>query len=113
MGALSANLDLADAVMNILVCPEDFPLFGFTWEAQWPNGTTWKEYYMSLFLPFGLHSSSVLFNSFLDALEYAKQVNCTPDLLHSLDNQALLHFQDNVDMIVQMSADFGFAINPR
>ena len=62
MGALMAKLDLADAFKHILVCPEDWQLLCCSWDVSLPDGSVQQQYYVNLFLPFGVCSSPVIFN---------------------------------------------------
>ena len=54
VGALSAKLDLADAFKHILIRSQDWPLLHSSWDLQHPNSSTYRLYYVELFLPFGL-----------------------------------------------------------
>ena len=58
----------------------------FTSAAEQPNRTMQKEYYMALFLPFGLQSFPVLFKEYTSALENDMQVSCILIILLYLDN---------------------------
>ena len=62
------KLDLADAFKCILVHPEDWPLLCSLWDTTQTDGSVLQQYYIDLFLPFGLHSSPAIFNHYVNAL---------------------------------------------
>ena len=86
VGTLMAKLDLANAVKHILVCPKDWPLLCSLWDTTQADSSVLSQYYIDLFLPFGLCSSPAIFNHYADALEFAMQANSINDLLHYLNN---------------------------
>ncbi len=55
VACLMAKLDVGNAYRNIPVRPDDWPLLGFVWQHR---------YYWDTVLPFGLASSSLLFETF-------------------------------------------------
>ena len=57
-----AKLDLANALKHILVHLDDWPLLCSSWDTFHPDGLVHRQYYIDLFLPFGLHSSLAIFN---------------------------------------------------
>ena len=75
-----AKLDLADAFKHILVRPEDWPLLCSSWDTVQADGSVLRQYYVDLFLPFGLCSSPAIFNHYADALEFAMWANGVQDL---------------------------------
>ena len=118
VGALMAKLDLADAFKHILVQPEDWPLLCSSWDMVQVDGSVLRQYYVDLFLPFGLCSSPAIFNHYANALEFAMQANSVQDLLHYLDDYFMAgptdtsDCQQNIGRMVQVCRDLGFAVNP-
>ena len=117
VGTLSAKLDLADAFKHILIRSQDWPLLGSSWDLQCLDSSICHLYYVDLFLPFGLHSSPVLFNEYADALQYAMKTNEVHDLLHYLDDYFAAgppHFlvcANNITTLIAMFEELGFTIN--
>ena len=113
-----AKLDLADSFKHILVCPEDWPLLCSSWEVPQADGSVLWQYYIDLFLPFGLCSSPAIFNHYTDMLEFAMWANDIQDLLHYLDNYFTAgpagtgDCQHNINIMFQVCRDLGFTINP-
>ena len=76
-------------------------------------------YHIDLFLPFGLHSSPVLFNEYADTLLYTMKTSKVQDLLHYLDDYFTIALQhslvcaNNISAMITMSKEFGFAVNPK
>ena len=68
VGTLMAKLDLADAFKHILVHPKDWLLLCSSWDVLQVDSLVLWQYYVDLFLPFGLHSSPAIFNHYADAL---------------------------------------------
>ena len=118
VGVLMAKLDLADAFKHILVRPEDWPLLCSSWDTVQADGSVLRQYYVDLFLPFGLCSSPAIFNHYADALEFAMWANSMQDLLHYLDNYFMAgpadtsDCQHNIGKMVRVCRDLGFAVNP-
>ncbi len=67
-GCLIAKLDIGSAYRNIPVRPEDWPLLGFEWQ---------HFYYWDTVLPFGLASSSLLFEVFALAARHVINARVT------------------------------------
>ena len=84
VGTLMAKLDLADAFKHILVHPKDWQLLCSSCNVLQADSLVLWQYYVDLFLPFGLCSSTAIFNHYADALEFAMQANSIQDLLHYL-----------------------------
>ena len=77
-GSFMAKTDLKSAFRLIPVHPEDWHLLGIYWQQQ---------YYVDLYLPFGLRSAPFLFNQLSDALEWVLKHNCgLQHVLHILDD---------------------------
>ena len=118
VGTLMAKLDLGDAFKHILVQPEDWPLLCSSWDTVQADGSVLRQYYMDLFLPFGLCSSLAIFNHYADVLEFAMWENGVQDLLHYLDDYFTAGPADtsdcqcNIGKVVQVCRDLGFAVNP-
>ena len=118
VGVLMAKLDLADAFKHIMVQPDDWPLLCSSCNTVQADGSVLRQYYVDLFLPFGLHSSPATFNHYADALEFAMQANNMKDFLHYLDDYFMAgpadtgECQHNIDTMVQVCRDLGFAVNP-
>ena len=118
VGALMAKLDLADAFKHIMVQPDDWPLLCSSWDTVQADGSVLRQYYVDLFLPFGLHSSPAIFNHYADVLEFAMWANSMWDLLHYLDDYFTAgpadtgECQHNIDTMVQVCRDLGFVVNP-
>ena len=118
MGTLMAKLDLANAFKHILVHPKDWPLLCSSWDILQADGLVLQQYYIDLFLPFGLHSSPAIFNHYADALEFAMWANSIWDLLHYLDDYFMAgptgtgECQHNINTMVQVCRDLGFMVNP-
>ena len=113
-----AKLDLANVFKYILVHPEDWLLLCSSLDASLPDGSVQQQYYVNLFLPFGLHSSPAIFNQYVDALEFAMWANCIRDLLHYLDDNLTVgqagsgECQHNISIMVKVCRELGFAVNP-
>ena len=118
VGTLMAKLDLANAFKHILVHPEDWPLLCSSWDVPQTDSLVLQQYYVGLFLPFGLHSSRAIFNHYANALEFAMQANGIRDLLYYLDDYFTAgptgtgDCQHNINTMVQVCRDLGFAMNP-
>jgi len=114
-GAQLAKLDLADAFHHIRVRQEDWELLGTTWTSD--SGHT--EYYLSTVLPFGLRSSPKLFNDFAEAARYIMIDRGAQYVDHYLDDFITVgapntsECQDNLDLMLQVCKDVGFAVNPK
>jgi len=77
-GAFMAKTDLKSAFRLIPIHPDDWHLLGIYWNNQ---------YYVDLYLPFGLRSAPYLFNQLSDALEWVLKHNYRlPRVLHILDD---------------------------
>ena len=73
-----AKTDLKSAFRLIPVHPDDWNLLGIYWKSQ---------YYVDLYLPFGLRSAPFLFNQLSDALEWILKNNYgLKHVLHILDD---------------------------
>ena len=113
-----AKLDLADAFKHILVWPDNWPLLCSSWDTVQADGSVLRQYYVDLFLPFGLHSSPAIFNHYANVLEFAMQANSVQDLLHYLDDYFTAgpadtgECQHNIGTMVQVCRDLGFTVNP-
>ena len=76
------------------------------------------QYYINLFLPFGLCSSPAVFNHYANALEFAMWENGIQDLLHYLNDYFRAgpagtgDCQYNINTMVQVCRDLGFTVNP-
>ena len=77
-GSFMAKTDLKSAFRLIPIHPDDWHLLGIHWQDQ---------YYVDLYLPFGLRSAPFLFNQFSDALEWI--------LKHNYGLQHVLHILDD------------------
>ena len=77
-GSFMAKTDVKSAFRLIPVHPEDCHLLGIYWQQQ---------YYVDLYLPFGLRSAPFLFNQLSDALEWV--------LKHNYGLQHVLHILDD------------------
>ena len=117
VGALMAKLDLADAFKHILVHPKDWPLLCSSWDTSLPDGSVHRQYYIDLFLPFGLCSSPAIFNQYANALEFAMQVNGISDLFLYLNDYFTAgpigsgKCQCNITSMVKVCKEMGFAVN--
>ena len=77
-GAYMAKTDLKSAFRLIPIHPDDWHLLGIYWQSQ---------FYVDLYLPFGLRSAPFLFNQFSDALEWILKHNYGLErVLHILDD---------------------------
>ena len=65
VGTLMAKLDLANGFRHLLVHPEDWPLLCSSWDMSLLDGSACWQYYINLFLPFGLCSSPAILTSML------------------------------------------------
>ena len=77
-GSFMAKTDLKSAFRLMPIHPEDWNLLGIYWQSQ---------YYIDLYLPFGLRSAPFLFNQISDALEWILKHNyglC--HVIHILDD---------------------------
>ena len=77
-GSHMAKTDLKSAFRLIPIHPDDWNLLGIYWKAQ---------FYVDLYLPFGLRSAPYLFNQLSDALEWI--------LKHNYGLQSVLHILDD------------------
>lgn len=77
-GSFMAKTDLKSAFRLIPIHPDDWHLLGIYWQ---------KQYYVDLYLPFGLRSAPFLFNQLSDALEWV--------LKHNYGLQRVLHILDD------------------
>ena len=66
-GSFMAKTDLNSAFRLIPIHPADWHLLGIYWQSQ---------YYVDLYLPFGLRSAPFLFNLLSEALEWIPKNNC-------------------------------------
>ena len=73
-----AKTDLKSAFRLMPIHPEDWNLLGIYWQSQ---------YYIDLYLPFGLRSAPFLFNQISDALEWILKHNYgLRNVIHILDD---------------------------
>ena len=113
-----AKLDLADAFKHILVHPEDWLLLCSSFNTTQADGLVLWQYYVDLFLSFGLHSSPAIFNHYADVLKFAMQANGISNLLHYLDNYFMAgpacsgYCQCNINKIVDVCRELGVTVNP-
>jgi hypothetical protein len=117
-GTLLAKLDLADAFHHILVRPEDWELLGFSWCGKDDNDKPAQMFYFSTVLPFGLGSSPKLFTDFAHATQLIMLSRGVSEVEHYLDDYITLGppgqpaCQKNLDLMLDVCCDVGFAINP-
>ena len=77
-GAFMAKTDLKSAFRLIPIHPNDWSLLGIFWQSQ---------YYVDMFLPFGLCSAPFLFNQLSDGLEWILKNNYgLQHVIHILDD---------------------------
>ena len=77
-GSFMAKTDLKSAFRLMPIHPEDWNLLGIYWQSQ---------YYIDLYLPFGLRSAPFLFNQISDALEWILKHNYgLRHVIHILDD---------------------------
>lgn len=77
-GSFMAKTDLKSAFRLIPVHPSNWHLLGIYWQSQ---------YYVDLYLPFGLRSAPYLFNQLSDALEWILKNNYNlRNVIHILDD---------------------------
>ena len=57
-----------------------------------PDGTINKKYYVDTVLPFGVRSSTRLFDNFAIALEYIMHRHYVDDVIHYLDDLFIAKF---------------------
>ena len=77
-GSFMAKTDLKSAFRLIPIHPDDWHLLGIYWKAQ---------YFVDLYLPFGLRSAPYIFNQLSDALEWVLRHNYSlSNTLHILDD---------------------------
>ena len=77
-GAFMAKTDLKSAFRLIPIHPSDWNLMGIYWQSQ---------YYVDLYLPFGLRSAPYIFNQLSDALEWILKHNYgLKYVIHILDD---------------------------
>ena len=77
-GSFMAKTDLKSAFRLIPIHPDDWDLLGIHWNNQ---------YYVDLYLPFGLRSAPFLFNQLSDALEWVLKHNYgLKHVIHILDD---------------------------
>ena len=77
-GAFMAKTDLKSAFRLIPIHPEDWSLLGIYWQSQ---------YYVDMYLPFGLRSAPFLFNQLSDGIEWILKHNYgLKHVIHILDD---------------------------
>ena len=77
-GSFMAKTDLKSAFRLMPIHPDDWNLLGIYWQSQ---------YYIDLYLPFGLRSAPFLFNQISDALEWILKHNYgLRHVIHILDD---------------------------
>ena len=77
-GSFMAKADLKSAFRLVPIHPADWNLLGIYWQSQ---------YYIDLYLPFGLRSAPFLFNQISDALEWILKHNYgLRHVIHILDD---------------------------
>ena len=77
-GAFMAKTDLKSAFRLIPIHPDDWNLLGIYWQSQ---------YYVDMYLPFGLRSAPFLFNQLSDGLEWILKNNYgIQHVIHILDD---------------------------
>ena len=77
-GAFMAKTDLKSAFRLIPIHPDDWSLLGIHWQSQ---------YYVDMYLPFGLRSAPFLFNQLSDGLEWILKSNYgLQHVIHILDD---------------------------
>ena len=77
-GAFMAKTDLKSAFRLIPIHPDDWNLLGILWKSQ---------YYVDMYLPFGLRSAPFIFNQLSDGLEWI--------LKHNYGLQRVIHILDD------------------
>ena len=118
VGALMAKLDLANAFKHILVHPKEWMLLCSSWDTTWADSSVLRQYYVDLFLPFGLCSSPAIFNHYGDALEFTMQANGIHDLLHYLNDYFTAgptgsgDCQCNINKMVEVCRELGVCGEP-
>ena len=98
-GVKMAKLDLEDAYKHIFVRIQDRPLLGLVWDTIDNDGTSHREYFLDITLPFGLKSSAMLFNKYADGLEYAMLKNGTTVVSHYLDDYFTCGHPETMDPV--------------
>jgi hypothetical protein len=111
-GTVLGKIDLSDAFHHILVRPDDWELLGSSWKV---NSETM--YYISTVLPFGLRSSPKLFSDFAYATKLVMLNYGVSDVDQYLDDFITLGppssvvCQQNMDLMLTVCQDVGFAVN--
>ena len=83
-GAFMAKTDLKSAFRLIPIHPNDWSLLGIYWQSQ---------YYVDMYLPFGVRSGPFLFNLLSDGLEWILKHNYGLQyVIHILDDKIILSF---------------------
>ena len=107
-GCFISKIDIKSAFCICPVRKADWPLLGIKWR---------DKFYFERILPFGLHSSPVIFNSVADAVEWIlKHKFSIQTLLHYLDdflnvaNQSHSSAQRQLDIILKSFAILGFQL---
>ena len=118
VGTLMAKLDLADAFKHIQVHPKDWLLLCSSWDTTQADSSVLRQYYINLFLPFGLCSSPAVFNHYANTLEFAMWANSINDLLLYLNDYFTAgptgtgECQHNINKMVEVCREMGFVVNP-
>ena len=76
-GVLLGKMDIRNAYRNVPVHPDDHWLLGISWKG-------------GIFIPFGLRSTSKIFNAMADGLEWVVQENRVKEIYHYLDDFLVL-----------------------
>ena len=85
-GALLAKIDIASAFRIIPVHPSERHFLGMFWQGR---------AYIDKQLPFGLRSAPVLFNGYVDALEWILREHGVSRLIHYLDDFLVVSSPDS------------------
>ena len=110
------KIDLSSAYKHILVRREDWELLGLS-VTQSKNGVLRTEYYVQTVLPFGLRSSSYLFNMYADALEYCMVKNGVTHVHHYVDDYVTYDNNsqvcaNNMQIMLDTCSSLGFTVQP-
>ena len=109
-GTLMAKFDIQNAYRIVPVHPEDRHLLGMKWQG---------DFYVDMFLPFGIRSAPYIFNCIADLVEWiAKQNYDVSFLMHYLDDFHTLGppgssiCQHNLDRSIDCFSKLGIPLHP-
>jgi len=109
IGTLMVKMDIQRAYRNIPVAPSDQRLLGFRWQSQ---------IHVDKALPFGLHSTPLIFSAVADALLWIMEHRGVSWAIHYVDNFLTIgrpnsdEFHQNMAIMHDTCAQEGLPLEP-